>query len=265
MNEINELRQLLKNVHPLIHCITNPISINECANTILAAGARPMCAEHPKEAAEVTSSAGAVMLNLGNITDVRMESMRISANTARTNGIRFVLDVCGAGSLRLRRAYAENMIKAFHPTIVKGNYSEIKALCHRDYQFSGVDADSALGYEEIAAAAKELAETYKVTVLASGQTDIVTDGEKISYIENGTPQLTSITGTGCMQGALCAAFLSVADGYDAAVAASVMLGICGELAETDKGSGTFRVNLLDKLSTITDEEISSGIRIKTTK
>lgn len=262
-NEINELRELLKNVHPLVHCITNPISINQCANTILAAGARPICAEHPKEVADVTSVAGAVMLNLGNVTDVRLESMRISANIAKTNGIRFVLDICGAGGIKFRRGYAENMIKAFHPTIVKGNYSEIKALCRRDYQFSGVDADTTLEIEEIGMIAKEFASEYHITLLASGKTDIVTDGEKICYIENGTPQLATITGTGCMQGALCAAFLSVADGYDAAVAASVMFGICGELAETPKGSGTFQVNLLDKLSTITDNEIANLMKIHT--
>ena len=268
---INELRRLLKDVRPLVHCITNPISINQCANTILAAGARPICAEHPKEAAEITSSAGAVMLNLGNITDVRMESMRISANEARKNGIRFVLDICGAACLKNRRFYAENMIKAFHPTVVKGNYSEIKALYQKDYQSSGVDADSSLVVDEIAEIAKKLAEEInkstpernnRTTVLVSGKTDIVTDGENICFVKNGTPQLASITGTGCMQGALCSAFLSVADGFDAAVAASVMFGICGELSETDKGSGTFQVNLLDNLSTIKDEDIVTKLKVE---
>ena len=95
------------------------------------------------------------------------------------------------------------------------------------------------------------------TILASGRTDIVTDGRRVAHINNGTPQLSTITGTGCMQGALCAAFLSVADGYEASVLAGVMLGICGELAETDRGSGTFLVNLLDRLSTVSDEEIET--------
>ena len=87
---INEIRRSVKERAPLIHCITNPISITRCADVILAAGARPMMAEHPKEAAIITRTAGAVMLNLGNFTDVRGESMMISAKTAKENGIPFV-------------------------------------------------------------------------------------------------------------------------------------------------------------------------------
>lgn len=255
VGKINELRKKIKEISPLVHCITNPISINQCANTILAVGARPMCAEHPLEAAAVTSAAGAVMLNLGNITDVRMESMRISAKEAHKFGKRFVLDVCGAACLENRRVYAESLIKEYTPTVIKGNYSEIKALRYPGYKSSGVDSDPKLETEEIIEAAGELARKFGTVVLASGKTDIITDGQIVYRINNGSPQLSTVTGTGCMQGALCAAFLSISDGADAAVSAAVMLGICGELAETDRGSGSFMVNLMDRLSTVTDEDI----------
>ena len=256
---INDLRQLLKDIRPLVHCITNPISINQCANTILATGARPMMAEHPEEAALVTKSARALMLNMGNITDVRKESMLISIKAASENGIRFVLDICGAACLKTRRDYAFLLINEAAPAVIKGNYSEIYALYRQEYSSSGVDADDSLTVPKVEKAAYDLAGTLHTTILASGKTDIVTDGNRIMHIKNGSPQLATVTGTGCMQGALCAAFLSVTDGYEAAVMAASMFGICGELAETEKGSGTFMVNLLDRLSTVTDEEIISRL------
>ena len=257
---IKEYRKKIRELHPLIHCITNPISINQCANTILATGARPICAEHPEEAALVTRSAEALMLNMGNITDIRKESMLISTKEASEAGIRFVLDVCGAACLKTRRDYAFLLINEAVPTVIKGNYSEIYALYRQEYSSSGVDADDSLSIEKVEKAAYELADALNTTILASGKTDIVTDGNRIMHIKNGSPQLATVTGTGCMQGALCAAFLSVADGYKAAVMAASMFGICGELAETEKGSGTFMVNLLDRLSTVTDEEILSRIK-----
>lgn len=241
---------------PLIHCITNPISINQCANTILSAGARPMMAEHPEEAADMTTSAGAVLLNLGNITDVRKQSMLISAATAGEKGIPFVLDACGAACLPTRRSLALDIISTATPSVVKGNYSEVTALLRDGYSSSGVDADSSLTADEVSDCAAALAEQLGTVILASGKTDIITDGKTLIYVRNGTPQLGTITGTGCMLGALCAAYLSAADGVNAAKAACTVFGICGQLACTDKGSGTFAVALMDALSTVTDDTIT---------
>ena len=261
---INEIRRSVKERAPLIHCITNPISITRCADVILAAGARPMMAEHPKEAAVITRTAGAVMLNLGNFTDVRGESMMISARTARENGIPFVLDVCGSACLPSRRDYAAELIASAVPSVIKGNYSEINALCDSGYSSVGVDADPALGIPQTADAAVKLARRYGTVVLASGGTDIVTDGRRLIKVHNGTPQLSSITGTGCMQGALCAAYLSAGAAIDAAAAACAVLGICGQLAATDKGSGTFAVNLTDALSTISDNDTDKYLDMEET-
>lgn len=249
----NEIRRSVKERAPLIHCITNPISITRCADVILAAGARPMMAEHPREAAIITRTAGAVMLNLGNFTDVRGESMLISARTAKENGIPFLLDVCGSACLPSRREYAIALIGESVPAVIKGNYSEINALCDSGYSSSGVDADPSLGTAEAGNAAVMLARRYRTVVLASGSTDIVTDGTRLIRIRNGTPQLASVTGTGCMQGALCAAYLSSGKAVEAAAAACTVFGICGQLAATEKGSGSFFTGLMDALSTITDD------------
>lgn len=255
MLRINDIRCAVKQKAALIHCITNPISINQCANVILAAGARPIMAEHPEEAETVTQTAGAVMLNLGNITDVRKQSMLISAAAAARNRVPFVLDVCGAACLPTRRQYALDLISKYTPSAVKGNYSEITALLDEDYSSSGVDADTTLTLEKTVPSAVTLANKLGTVVLASGKTDIVTDGTRLTLIHNGTKQLGTVTGTGCMQGALCAAYLSAADAFEAAVSACTVFGICGQLAETDKGSGSFMVSLLDSLSTVTDSQI----------
>ena len=255
MKTLHEIREAVRNQQPLIHCITNPISINQCANGILAIGARPMMAEHPKEVREITETAGALMLNLGNITDARMESMKISLLTAKEKNIPVMLDAVGIACSKLRRDYIAELLEIGIPTVIKGNYSEVYALYHDAYHSSGVDADASINAEAITHAAAELARKYHTTILASGKTDIVTDGTRIVQVKNGTSQLSAVTGTGCLLGALCGAYLAVCADMNAAVTACAVLGICGQLAETPKGSGSFMVNLMDVLSTLTDVQL----------
>ena len=255
MKTLHEIREAVRNKQPLIHCITNPISINQCANGILAIGARPMMAEHPKEVREITETAGALMLNLGNITDARMESMKISMLTAKEKNIPVILDAVGIACSKLRRDYIAELLEIGIPTVIKGNYSEIFALYHDAYRSSGVDADASINAESITYVAAELARKYHTTILASGKIDIVTDGTRIVHVKNGTPQLSAVTGTGCLLGALCGAYLSVCADMNAAVTACAVLGVCGQLAETPKGSGSFMVNLMDALSTLTDAQL----------
>ena len=256
---IQEIRKKVKENHPLIHCITNPISIHQCANAILAVGARPIMAEHPLEVREITESADALLLNLGNITDVRMESMMISAKAAKEKGIPIVLDAVGVACSGLRRNFAFDLFDTVVPTIIKGNYSEINALCHKRYHSVGVDADTTLDVDSVSKGAEKLAETYGTVILASGKTDIMTDGKRLFYGDNGSPQMATVTGTGCMLGALCAAYLSQGEAMNAARAACTVLGICGQLAETEEGSGMFMTNLMNMLSVVKDDEIRKNI------
>lgn len=250
MLPLNELRQRVLETRPLIHCITNPISINQCANALLAIGTRPIMAEHPKEVRDITGTADALMLNLGNITDARMESMVLSAQMAKETGIPILLDAVGVACSTLRREYIRELLQAAPPTVLKGNYSEINALHQDAYRSAGVDADEALSVEALDTAAAELARRFHCVVLASGKTDIVTDGSRLFHIHNGTAQLSTVTGTGCMLGALCAGYLSAGPALTAAVTACALLGVCGEIAETDRGSGSFLQNLMDGLSTL---------------
>ncbi|MBR7177933.1 MAG: hydroxyethylthiazole kinase [Oscillospiraceae bacterium] len=256
---IRNIRQTVRDQKPLIHCITNPISIHQCANAILAIGARPMMAEHPKEAAEITRTAGSLMLNLGNITDARMESVLISAEAAQEQGIPFLLDAVGIACSTLRREYVQGLLSRAVPTVIKGNYSEILALYQQSYHSSGVDADSALDIRTVDHAAASLARSLKTILLASGRVDIVTDGTRLYHIHNGTPQLSQVTGTGCLLGALCAAYLSAKPGLEAVLTGCGVLGICGELARTDRGTGTFLCSLMDALSTLTDADLEQHL------
>lgn len=262
---IQDIRETVKREHALIHCITNPISIHACANAVLAVGARPIMAEHPKETAEITKTAGALMLNLGNITDVRMESMKISAQAAKCGNIPVLLDCVGTACSKLRREYAQKLLETAMPTVIKGNYSEIKALCVPGYVSSGVDAEERLTKEQMTKDAVGFAKNTGAVILASGKTDIITDGTQIIYVENGTPQLASVTGTGCMLGALCAGYLSADRSLLAAAAACAVLGICGELSRTEKGSGTFMVNLMDRLSTLEQGELEERLKMEVTE
>ena len=259
---INDIRRRVKDKKPLIHCITNPISINQCANGVLAVGARPMMAEHPLEVAEITQTADALVLNIANITDVRMQSVKISAQTAQSNNIPFIIDAVGVACSELRRNFTVDFLKEYKPTAIKGNYSEIYALLDDRYNCAGVDADEALKPENVSSAAVKLAQKHNAIVLASGKTDIVTDGKTTVYINNGVPQLAQITGTGCLLGMLCGCYLAVDSSINAVVTACAVLGISGELSKTEKGNGTFFVNLMDNLSVLKDEQTEQLLKIE---
>lgn len=259
------LRKKLREEKPLIHCITNPISINQLANSILAIGARPMMAEHPKEVAEVTETAGALLLNLGSLTEDRMEAMVISVALAQKKGLPYLLDAVGLASTHLRRSFTHQILAKGRPAILKGNYSEIYALAKEDYHASGVDAEGQLTMELLDRASVQLARSYQTLILASGKVDLVTDGKRLLHLHNGTERLTSITGTGCMLGGLAASFLAVGSAMDAAVLSCLLLGIAGEKAQEAPGPASFLVQLLDHLAVLDDATLREGMRLEEKK
>ena len=276
LNEISRIRAAVQQKAPLIHCITNPISIHDCANVVLAAGGRPMMAEHPVEVEEITVTAGALALNLGNITDARRASILIAGKAAMERHIPVILDMVGIGCSHFRRELTEEFLKqrmsgtvkvSESPLILKGNMSELKALAGADYHVSGVDVDSRdvlseSNRAEIIELAKSVAKTYGAVVLASGKTDLVTDGEQVCLIDNGCEMMGRITGTGCMLNVLAGTYMSSGESMAAAVAACVVLGISGEIAAGQcRGTGSFQAAFQDALFCMTDEDIRRRIRI----
>lgn len=264
----------LEEQEPLIHCLTNHITISDCANIALALGAKPIMAEHPKEAARITGQAAAVLYNLGNITDRRMEAILISGEEALQKKIPAVLDLVGTGCSRLRLCFAAKCLKTISPSIIKGNASEIKALAGLESHAKGIDAGAADSVCEenlhdavkmVAAAAKNL----DCSLVLTGAYDLLSDGTTTYVVKNGCREMSRVTGTGCMLGVILAAFAGTGkkmDGKDPFLLeklayAAAMFGICGEEAMEGYGPGTGRIRLFDQVQAITDETIKGKTKV----
>lgn len=299
MKRMQEMRNYIRETQPLIHCITNPISIHDCANVILATGARPIMAEHPKEVEEITAVSSALMLNLGNITDVRMESMRLALAQANRDKIPVILDLVGVTCSHLRRRFAESLLEEGQFAVIKGNISEILAVASLPFHGTGIDAgaEDAISGEnqsQRGEVAKSLAKTLGCAVLATGKKDLVAVSDQAFLVSNGDPALSGITGTGCMVGALTASYLPaistqslrssigtkatdsehlVGDSYAEAESAFselalsallgvVTMGIAGEKAtKASRGPGSFQTALLDEIFCLSEEEFARKARI----
>lgn len=267
INDFKSVQNSIFSASPLIHCITNPISINDCANYVLAAGAKPIMAEHPLEVEEITSRADALAVNIGNITDARLKSIRLSAKKADELNIPWIIDIVGVNCSKLRFNYVNELLNDFNPSVIKGNMSEIKAISRIESHGKGIDVTKAdaTTNENIAEnvlISKKLAQKYKTVVIASGKIDIITDGNTTYTVENGCELMSLITGTGCILNVLTGTILSVAEPIKSGIMAAALLGIAGELADNSKGTGSFKISLLDMVSTMTAEKMSKYAKIK---
>ncbi len=267
INNLLQIRQSIKSKKPLIHCITNPISINDCANMVLAVGAKPIMAEHLLEVSEITAVSKSLGVNLGNITDNRMKSMLISGKIAFEKKIPQVIDLVGVGCSKLRLDYARKFISECHPSVIKGNMSEIKAICGIKSNSKGIDVGAGdivteENSDESIEMLKKLSLQTASVVAATGVVDIITNGTHTYLITNGCEMLSMITGTGCMLTALIASYISSGNILDSTVLAIALMGICGELSQNVKGTGSFRNDLIDNMFSISDDIIRKKIRYK---
>lgn len=253
---------------PLIHCMTHAITMNDSANAILAVGASPTMASHPKEVEEITAAADSLVVNLGNINEERLQAMKLAGAKAHALGLPILLDAVGAACSTLRLEYAKAFIEANRPGIIKGNSSEIRALCGLTSHAHGVDAGAAdaVTQENFAADAKvfgQYARLHGAVLLVTGPVDLVTDGETTLGIANGTPLLGRLTGTGCMVGALAGTWHACGPSLEAAALGTAVLGIAGEMAAQDcPGLGTFHMRLLDALSNLTGEKVAERLKVQ---
>ena len=235
---------------PLIHCMTHAITMNDSANAILAVGASPTM---------ITGAADSLVVNLGNINEERMQAMAIAGARAHALGLPILLDAVGAACSTLRLEYAKAFIEANRPQIIKGNSSEIRALCGLPSHAHGVDAGSAdaIRGTDLAGAAEPFvayAREHDTVLLITGATDLVTDGRRTLGVANGTPLLGRLTGTGCMVGALAGTWHSSGEPFAAAVLGTVYMGL-------NPGPGTFHVHLLDALGSLTPDQVVQGMKI----
>lgn len=260
-----DLRRTLQRDHPLIHCITNPISINDCANAILAMGAKPIMAQHPDEVIQITSQSSALAINLGNFDAVRAAAMKRSAEYAASHEIVTIIDVCGVGCSTLRYEFAQEVLHRYHPAIIKGNLSEIKTLAGLAAHAQGIDVGDK-DKEEITACSSWMmafAKHQKCILVCTGETDLITDGKDTYFVGNGHEMMTLCTGTGCMLNAIIAAFLAICDPMTAALCGCIYLGISAEMSYAEAPlPGTFHMKLFDWLYALTEKDIENNINLR---
>ncbi len=251
IKKLGTIRETVRIQEPLIHCITNPISIHDCANIILAAGGRPIMAEHQEEVAQITKTAKALALNLGNITDARMASMPVALKAASQAGIPVMLDLVGTACSSLRKEFAGSLLDLSMPSLLKGNMSELLAMAGEASHGIGIDAGVQDSLREenrlsLAQLFMEKARQWNTVIFITGKEDMIVSAHRCVCVKNGTPAMSRITGTGCMAGMVCAAYLAAAEPFEAAFAAALEFSIAGELAQKNsKGPGSFQAALLD--------------------
>lgn len=239
----------MKENRPLIHQITNYVTVNDCANITLAIGASPVMAQDINEAEEMVSHAEALVINIGTLDADTVEAMIAAGRRAKALSIPVVFDPVGVGATRYRTSAAKRILKEIRPEVIRCNMSELKALCGIETKVKGVD--SVADTDGKREAAKLLAKRSGCAVAVTGKTDLITDGETFVEIENGHPHLMHVTGAGCMTTALVASFAAVSDPLVGAAAGVLSMGICGEIAaaslKAEEGIGTFRVRLMDAI------------------
>jgi len=248
---------------PLVHHITNYVTVNDCANITLCAGGAPVMADAPEEVREMAAVAGALVLNIGTLNKTQIESMILAGGMANDRKIPVILDPVGAGATRFRTESAQRLLDELEITILKGNAGEIGVLAGAEAKVRGVDSHGMTG--DPVKIALDFAKAAGITVVISGATDIVTDGKRVLLVENGHPMMGSISGTGCMAASVTGVFAAEsADPVTASAAALAAFGIAGENAAAGaRGPFSFKTALFDELATLTPEDLSAGVRIRT--
>ena len=252
----------IRETKPLIHHITNWVTIYDCANITRVFGALPVMAHAPEECADMTRISSALVLNIGTLTSELIEAMLLSAAAANEKKIPVVLDAVGVGATKFRDEMAAKLLSSVHIDIIKGNYSEIAKLAGEDAETKGVEATAINADPE--KLAKEFAKSRSSVVVMTGKEDIISDGKRVFIVKNGHEQMGSIVGTGCMAASIIGSFASVNPDYcEASKDALVYFGVAGELAaKKSKGPGSFKVNLYDEVFDLTDEKIKSFMNVE---
>lgn len=253
--------QELRRVSPLVHNITNYVSMDVTANALLAIGASPAMVHAEEEVREFVGISHSLVINIGTLSPAWVRAMHAAAKEASTRGKPWVLDPVGAGATEYRTTVARELTH-WKPTVVRGNASEILALAGANAAATkGVD--SVHGSSDALGVARELAGELGVVVAVTGAIDYVTDGERVLRVENGHPMMTRVTALGCTASALTGAFLAVQpDPLLAAAQALGILGVCGEnAARGAEGPGTLRLRILDALHAL-DLTTLEGMRVE---
>ncbi|MDO5402450.1 MAG: hydroxyethylthiazole kinase [Eubacteriales bacterium] len=282
------MKKFLKNVRkiePLVHNITNYVTVNDVANVILACGASPIMADDIGEAAEITSICGGLNINIGTLNQNTIPSMVAAGKKSNELGHIVVLDPVGAGASKLRTDTANMLLKEVHFDAIRGNISEIKTLmagyvpegydCKEDgvLQTKGVDANVAdkiteQNLDETINKVKAFSRAAGSIIAITGEIDLVTDGNECYVIRNGRKEMSKITGTGCQLSGMLTAFLiaNPDNKLGAAAAAVCTMGLAGEIAwkglRRKDGNSTYRNAIIDAIYNMDGKALEEGARFE---
>ena len=256
---------------PLVHNITNYVTVNDCANILLACGGSPIMSDDENDVEDITAICAGLNINIGTLNKNTIPSMFLAGKKASELGHITLLDPVGAGASRLRTATAAKLIDEIRFSVIRGNISEIKALAQGASSTKGVDADAADqvnadNLDRVIGFAKAFADRTGAVIAITGATDLITDGRQVCLITNGHPMMSRITGTGCMLSAMTTAFAAANPGsvFEAVCAAVISMGLCGEtahrrLGEAD-GNSTYRNYIIDAVFNLTADELKKGAK-----
>ena len=258
----------VKNKCPLVHNITNYVTVNDCANILLSLGASPIMADDENEVEEITSISNALVINIGTLNSRTVQSMILAGKKANDLNIPVILDPVGAGASYLRTETTFRLLNEIRFSVIRGNISEIKTVGKINSNTRGVDADKSDRMTEdtindTVIFAKNLSLSTGAIIAITGATDIVTDSKKAYVIKNGHPQMSKISGTGCMLSSITGAFVAANENtLDSCAAAVCTMGICGEeaykkTASSNHGTSSFKMHLIDFIGMI-DNNMLNG-------
>ena len=273
----NSLENVRKN-NPLTHCITNSVTINDCANAVLAIGGSPIMAEDEEEMEEVVEIADVLVINIGKLSKEQIKAMNVSAAHATKTNTPIVLDPVGAGISQLRNNTIKYLVENNNITAIRGNISEIKAianiigLLNTESAAKGVDVseDDIISRDNLEIngnLVKELAKKLDTIVIASGPLDIISNGETIVVLDNGDEMMPLITGSGCMLTSIVGSCVAVNDPFEGSILASIAMSLAGEKArekvdENNLGTGSFRTFIIDYLYKTNVESLINESKIE---
>ena len=264
------LEQVRKTV-PLVHNITNYVTVNDVANILLACGGSPIMSDEPEDVEDITSICGGLNINIGTLNQRSIEGMFRAGKKAAELGHVLLLDPVGAGASKLRTNTAVELMKELPFAVLRGNISEIKTLALGSGTTKGVDADvaDAVREEKLEAAVafvKDFAQKSKTIVAVTGAIDLVSDGEKCYVIRNGRPEMGRITGTGCQLSGMMTAFLvaNPDNHLEAAAAAVCAMGLAGEIGwkamQHGEGNSTYRNRIIDAIYNMDGKTLEEGAK-----
>ncbi|MFC6836782.1 hydroxyethylthiazole kinase [Halomarina ordinaria] len=251
---------------PLVHSVTNAVTVNDVANVTLHWGGLPVMADDEREVAEMVAGADALLLNAGDVSERGERTMVAAGRAANDHGVPVVLDPVGVGATPTRTAVAERLVAEVDLAVVKGNYGEVSTLAGAAGEVRGVE--SVGEYADIAATARACADTTGSVVVASGERDVIATSERAFGVEGGHPMLGRVVGTGCMLGVTLATFCgAVADPLTASVDAVVGYGLAAErAAETEYGGpASYKIRFLDAVAGLSPEAVDADLAGRVTR